>query len=87
MASLYLLCHVGLREVVKDESNLLLDILWRLYYPLCLVCGHQQGINVGGVDGGLKARTAELNSIHTGRSTFFQMAILRRDCPCSWTLL
>lgn len=50
---LYLLCHVGLREIVEDKSNLFLDILWRLYNPFCLVSGHQQGVNVGSVYGGL----------------------------------
>lgn len=38
---LYLLCHVGLRKVVKDESNLLLNGLWRFYNPFCLISGHQ----------------------------------------------
>lgn len=47
--SLHLLCHVGLREVVEDKSNLLLDILWRFHNPFCLVSGHEQCVNVGGV--------------------------------------
>lgn len=57
---LYLLCHVGLRQIVEDESNLLLDILWRFYNPFSLVSGHQQGVDVGcvyrGLDLGLRNR-------------------------------
>lgn len=52
--SLYLLCHVGLRQVVEDKSNLLLDILWRLHNPFRLISGHQQGVDVGCVYGGLQ---------------------------------
>lgn len=52
--SLYLLCHVGLRQVVEDKSNLLLNILWRLYNPFRLISGHQQGVDVGCVYGGLQ---------------------------------
>lgn len=54
--SIYLLCHVGLRKVVEDKSDLLLHILWRLDNPFCLVSGHQQGVNVGCVYGGLQVR-------------------------------
>ncbi len=43
----YLLCHVGLRKIVEDKSDLLLDILWWLYNSFCLVSGHQQCVNVG----------------------------------------
>lgn len=53
--SLYLLRHVGLRKVVKDECNLLLDVVRRLHDPLGLVSGHQQGVNVGRVYRGLRA--------------------------------
>lgn len=60
----YLLCHVGLRKVVEDKSDLLLHILWRLDNPFCLVSGHQQGVNVGCVYGGLQAGTT-LISIQT----------------------
>lgn len=52
----YLLGHIGLRKVVEDERNLLLDIIWRLHNPLCLVSGHQQGVDVGCVYRGLEVR-------------------------------
>lgn len=51
---LYLLSHVGLGQVVEDESNLLLDVVWRLDNPFRLVSGHQQGVDVGCVYRGLQ---------------------------------
>lgn len=59
-ASLYLLCHVGLRKVVENKSNFLLNILWRLYNPFCLVSCYQQGVNVGCVYGGLQKEQEQL---------------------------
>lgn len=78
--SLYLLCHVGLRKVVEDKRNLLLDILWRLYDPFCLVSGHQQGVNVGCVYGGLQVGTRTFTfetgaSLYTGHSFCMQKNI------------
>lgn len=65
--SLYLLRHVGLRKVVKDERNLLLDIVWRLHDPLGLVSGHQQGVNVGCVYRGLRATLGHMTTIQPSR--------------------
>lgn len=50
----HLLCHVGLWQVIEDESNFLLNIFWGFHNPLSLVCCYQQSVNVCGVDGGLK---------------------------------
>lgn len=68
--SLYLLCHVGLRKVVEDKSDFLLDVLWRLYDPFCLVSGHQQGVNVGSVYGGLQAGTMSITFLTDVRIIF-----------------
>lgn len=64
---LYLLCHVGLRQIVEDKSNLFLDILWGLDNPFSLVGGHQQGVNVGcvyrGLEVGLGNRFKSINCV------------------------
>lgn len=63
LACHYLLSHVGLRKVVEDESDLLLDVLWRLHNPFRLVRGHQQRIDVGSVYGRLQVGTETVTLI------------------------
>lgn len=48
--SLYLLRHVGLGQVVENESYLFLHILWRLHNSFSLIRCHQQSVYVCGVD-------------------------------------
>lgn len=78
----YLLCHVGLRQVVKDESNLLLDIVWRLNNPFCLVSGHQQGVNVGCVYRGLEARWKQMKP----KRILSSLAIQHEKSNCAFSI-